>query len=493
MDDWFDHLVKDVVWKAIQDEVGSLEGQAAAAIQDKLADLNPGDKLSSSPLVQVVTTDATSLTLLVRGRFKLFGGAVAPFIRIQVRVAKTVDEHLDPPLTVLRWDAVAGDLQITKEGVFTAELGFGYADGAWLGRGAFRVLPAGFGLDLLLGGLDERGLMVGIDLHLPAPIPLGNSGAVLTGVGGDFAYNFVPRLNNGVPKPAGWDATDYVAWAKNAELDRWEPGPADKTAVGIGLHAGFGDLPTLGWMMSLDPIGLAVITPGPIFILGGKGKLINTSAIEAEGYVAVDIPSGSMALGLDVHAQVPRTGELKLLDARGSVEAFFSFQRPADWFVHFGTSTAPVKGKVFKGLDADLFLMLGHAAVTAPDGTSHDGIFFGAGLAVGESWKWWVIEVVARIGGRVAVGIGWNPLELEGAFAIYGELGLKIWEFGFKVVLQADLTGHVPKPTKLTGDVHFNLDLPWPIPDVDGTLSYTIGESGGPPDLKSPLQLGAQA
>ena len=494
MDAWFEHLVEDVIWKAIEDEVGVLEGEIAAKIEATLKGLSAGQKLSSSPLVQVVSiaSDKTSVTILVRGRFKLFGGAVAPFIRIQVLLSTTVDTDLDPPITILHWDAVVGDLQIKKDGVFSAELGFGYAD-VWLGRGAFRIIPAGFGLDLVLGGIDERGLMVGIDFHLPAPIPLGSSGAALIGVGGDFAYNFVPRLNHGVPKPTPWDATDYVTWAKDEAIDRWQPGPPDKTAVGVGLHAGFGDLPTLGWMLELDPIGLAVLTPGPIFVLGGKGKLINTDAIETEGYVAVDIPSASIALGLDVKAQVPKSGDFKLVDAKGSLDAFFSFDRPADWFVHFGTSGSPVKAKVFKTLEADVFLMLGHAAVPAPDGTSHDGIFFGVGLAYGGTWKWWIVEVVAKIGARVAVGIGWNPLELEGAFGIYGELGLKIWEFGLKVVLQADLTGHLAKPTKLTGDAHFNLDLPWPIPDIDGTVAYTIGDSNGPPDLKSPLLLGSGA
>jgi hypothetical protein len=114
MDDWFEHLVKDVIWKAIQDEVGNIEGRASSAIHDKVATMSPGDKLSSSPLVQVLSTDVSSVTLLVRGRFKLFGGAVAPFIRIQVRVSKTVDTHLSPPLTILYWDTVVGDLQITK-------------------------------------------------------------------------------------------------------------------------------------------------------------------------------------------------------------------------------------------------------------------------------------------------------------------------------------------------------------------------------------------
>src|SRR5215218_792761 len=92
-----------------------------------------------------------------RGRFELFGGAAQPFIRIQARVSKTVDTHLSPPLTIVHWDTVVGDLKIEKENVFTAELGFGYDAGAWLGCGAFKVIPAGFGLDLLLGAWANEG------------------------------------------------------------------------------------------------------------------------------------------------------------------------------------------------------------------------------------------------------------------------------------------------------------------------------------------------
>jgi hypothetical protein len=492
MDDWFERLVKDVIWKGIQDAVGELAGEASSAIEGKLATLTVGQKLSSSPLVAVVAVDSSSVTLLVRGRFKLFGGAAAPFVRLQVKVSKQVDDQLDPPIEIIEWQTVVGDLQIQKEGVFSAELGFGYDQGAWLGRGAFKVVPAGFGLDLLLGGLDERGLMVGIDVDLPAPIPLGSSGVVLTGLGGDFAYNFVARLNAGVPKPQ-YDATDYVAWAKDQSLDRWIAGPPTDTAVGVGLRADLGDITTMGWLLKLEPIGLAVLTPGPVFILGGKGKLINTNSIKVEGYVAVDIGSESMALGLDLRALEPESGNFKFLDAHGSVDAFFSFQRPSDWYLRFGTSKSPIAAKVLEALDADVFLMVGHGAVPHPDGTTHDGVFFGVGIAFGDTWKAWIVEVTAKIGARAALAVGWNPLELGGAFAIYGELGLKIWEFGLKIVLALELTGYIAEPTKLTGDVHWSLDLPWPIPDIDGTLAYSLGDSGGPPELKSPLLLGSGA
>jgi hypothetical protein len=496
MDDWFERLVKEIVWKAILDAVGELQGLAKSKIEEKLNELEPGKELSSSPLVQVVTVDTQSVTLLVRGRFKLFDGAAAPFIRLQVRVSKTVDAQLSPPLTILNWDTVVGDLQIKKDGVFTAELGFGWDRGAWLGRGAFKVIPAGFGLDILLGGLDERGLMVGIDVDLPSPIPLGSSGAMLSGVGGDFAYNFVPRLNNGVPKqPPGtpWDASDYVGWAKNTELDRWQSGPPDQTAVGVGLRADFGDLMTFGWLVSLEPVGVAILTPGPIFVLGGKGKLINSDSIALEGYAAIDIVSESIALGLSMKASEPASGDFKFLEAKGSLDTFFSFERPSDWYVRFGTRSSPISAKVLMALDAEVYLMLGSGAVPSPDGTTNDGVFFGLLIAYGGEWKAWIVSVVAKIGAQAALGVGWNPFQLGGAFAIFGELGLKVWKFGLKIVLQTGLTGYIANPTKLTGDVSWKLDLPWPIPDVSGTVAYSLGDSDGPPDLKSPLLLGSQA
>src|SRR6266542_1741047 len=440
MDDWFDHLVKDVIWQGLQDWSGDLKTKSSGAIHDELKKLKPGDTLSGSPLVAVIAKSESddTVTLLIRGRFRVFGGSVAPFMRLQVVVSRKVDKSLDPPITITAWQTVVGDLAIKKDGVFTAELAFGWDQGAWLGRGAFKVLPPGFGLDLLLGGLDERGLMVGIDTDLPSPIPLGN-GMVLTGVGGEFAYNFIPRLNKGQWQATPWNATDYVAWAKDDEdagPDRWVQGAPELSAVGIGLHADFGDLPTMGWLLKLQPIGLAVLTPGPVFILGGKGTLLNAGdAIKLQGYVAVDIPSSSMALGLDFHGLEPEKGDFKFLDVHGSLDGFFSFDRPADWYLRLGTRTSPVSAKVLKGLDADLFLMVGHGAMPSPDGGNDVGVFMGLGIAYGEEWKVSIVYVVAKIGARAALGVGWDPLEVGGSFGIYGELGLKVWGLGLKVVL----------------------------------------------------------
>jgi len=490
MDQWFADLVKDIVWKGVEDALGDLDGLAAPEIEKQLAKLSVGDELSASPLVAVVSKKGGIITFLVRGRFNLFGGAVAPFMRIQVRIS------LKPPFEIQGWDTVVGDLLIEKADLFTAQLAFGYDDGVWLGRGAFKFIPGGFGLDLLLGGIDEDGLAVAIEVDLPSPIPLGSSGLVLTGVGGSFAYNFVPSLGSAKKSGEPWDVTDYVKWAgqdpEGADLWGAKEDDDEEITVGVGLRADLGDLATLGWLLSLQPIGLAILSPGPLFILGGPGNLLNRESIALEGNVAVDIGSKTMALGLSLDAsEPPKDGNLKFLEADGSLDAFFSWERPSEWYARFGTTSSPVNAKLLDALGADVFLMLGRGAVPNTDGTMRDGAFFGVGIAWGKEWDAGIVYAVARIGADAALAVGWNPLIFGGSFAIYGELGLTVWdEFGLKVVLQTDLTGYLAQPTMLKGQVNWDLDLPWPIPDVGGKIGYTIGESGGPPVLKPPLLVG---
>ena len=500
MDEWFERLVKELIWRALVDALGELADLAEAAIEEKLQALTAGEKLSDAPLVAVVDVaeDKSWFVLVVRGRFKDVIWGASPFFRMQIKVSTDVDLHSREPLTVLEWQSVVADLQLGQKSdlvSWKAELGLGYdaRTDTWLGRGALRFPEAGFGFDVLLGGLNEDGIMIGVDVY--APIPLAASGMMLIGVGGQFAWNFAPRLNGGVPKvpAAPWDAHDYVDWARSHEIDDWSP---QTRARGLGVRAMVGDMASCGQVLALDPTGLTVLWPGPIFVLGGQGTLIDSRTMAVEGYAAVDVPSESVALGLNLNASAPKDpAKVKLIKARGAADAFFSFQDTSAWYVRFGTSTTPIKAKVLESLDADAFVMFGHAALPplSEGGGARDGIFLGVGAAFGDKWKWHSIQVTARLGVRLAAGIGWNPFELEGVVAIYGELGLKIWRFSFLLVLQADVIGHVPKPAELTFDVHYSLDLPWPIPNVGGHADFSLGEATGKPDLKSPLLVGAQA
>ena len=482
--DWFENLVKDEIWKALCDLYGDLASYAQDKINSYLATLTPLKELSQNPLVKVLEVDnpPNSITFLVRGRIKLFKGVESAFLRIEVVVSKDVDlTSGKTPIKIIEWRTVVGDLKLSKENVFESNLALGYDKGVWLGRGTLKVIPAGFGLDVFIGGLSDRGAMIGLDVDWPAPIPLGTTGLGLVGIGGDFAYNFIPRLESGgvpVTKPA---AKDYIAWARNNEVDRWKQGPIDETAVGLGIRCDLVTIPLNGYILKLEPIGLAILTPGPVFVLGGTGKLLKSDTIKVEGYFAVDIPSASLALGLGVSIKIPPTDGLNLVSASGKLDAFFSFSDPSQWYINLGSDKEPIKAKLITCLfHGEIFFMINNYRIC-----------FGAGISIGGEWGFWIITLIARLGAEVQAFIGWNPVELEGRFAIYGELGIKIWFFKFLLTGQAEVTGYAPSPTALEFKLKYKLSLPWPIPDVTGEASISYSDDNPqPPPLSSPLQVG---
>jgi hypothetical protein len=482
--DWFEEYVKEKIWKAISDFFGDVASWTETKIESYLAGLKKGDKLSDSPLVKVLEVDEghNTLTLLVRGRVDLFKGVESAFMRIEVVVSRDIDMTGGAfPVDIVEWRTVVGDIKLSKKNVFESNIALGYDKGTWLGRGTLKVIPANFGLDVFVGGINPRGAMIGLDVDLPAPIPLGSTGVGLAGLGGDFAYNFVPRLEADGAPVANPTAKDYVTWARNTEVDRWAPGPIDETAVGLGIRSDFVTVFDSGYTLKLEPIGLAVLTPGPIFVLGGSGKLIKSDSAKVTGFLAVDIASASIALGLSADLKFPDIGGANIVEAGGKLDAFFSFEDPSLWYLNLGTNKKPIHAKVLKGLfHGEAFFMIDNKRVC-----------FGAGISIGGSYKWWVITLVARLGARAYALIGWNPKELEGAFAIYGELGLKIWFLKFLLTGQTEILGHTANPNLFSFTLRYKLSLPWPIPDIEGdkTFSYSDEQPEGG-KLESPLLVG---
>jgi len=510
MIDWVNELFKEIIWKAVVDLYADIATWSEDQIETKLKELadevGQEKPLSSSPVVRVIDYQKTTnpdidhITFLVRGRIKLFKGVESVFMRVQVTISTEIDLLSgDVPIRIVDWHTLVGDLKISKKKVFNANLGFGYDNGSWSGRGALKILPPhGFGLDIYLGGLSERGAMVGLSIDLPAPIPLGSTGLGLAGMGGDFAYNFIARLEKDGLPVTDPTAEDYVRWAQNIEvLDRWEPGLIDQTSVGVGLNTDLITLADNGYVIKLEPIGLAVLTPGPVFVLGGAGKLLSTKSVCLKGYLAVDIASASLALGMGAGLRIPKPKnaldacadgfdkkEKYLIDASGTLDTFFSFKKGSLWYVNFGTEDQQIAARIITDLiRAELFFMINHYRMR-----------FGAGISVGGKWEWWVITLVARAGAAIGAEIGWNPVLLEAWFRIWAELGLKVWKFGFILRGTAEALGHTFDPTKLDFTLKYKLDLPWPIPDITGDKTWTLGdENPVAPTISSPLLAGRSA
>src|SRR5262245_38086644 len=277
---WFQLLILGIIWKAFEDFWKEQIGNAEDAIREKLRSLEGGEQLGTSPLVKVLAVDnvADTVTILVRGPIKLTEG-ITPFMRIEVVISRgEINLTGDgPPIRIKDWRTVIGDIAITDEAA-EGSLGFGYDNGAWLGEGSLKVgvTPMRLGA-AIYGGISDRGMILGLDAEFPpgGAIPLGPTGLALRGLGGDFAYNFVARLEKDGMPIASPTAFDYVTWARDRQsVDRWKAGPIDKTAVGIAVRTILCTIADQGYVYELNPIGFAFLTPGGAFILGGKGRLL---------------------------------------------------------------------------------------------------------------------------------------------------------------------------------------------------------------------------
>ena len=499
MFDWFERLVREAIWKALNDFFEDLSALAEQKIREKLQSLAAGDQLSTTPLIRVTGVDlaADTFQVLIRGAFSFSG--ISPFMRLQVSVSRSdIDlSSVTSAIRITQWIEVLGDLRVEKKSTFDGLLGFGYDSGAWLGQGSLKLLPLKIGA-AIYGGISERGMVLGLDAQIPpgAAIPLGPTGLGLRGIGGDFAYNFVARLEeeNGaaVPSPT---AKHYVAWARNTALDRWEPGPIDKTAVGVGIRTVLCTVADQGFVFELNPIGLAFLVPGGAIILGGKGVLLRRKGFGVEGYFVIDVASASLALGAGVKVEIKAPPEeladggfATLLKGFGQLDGFFSFSDPTAWFFDLGTEKKPCYLEVLT--DVPVINILFSEKAEAYLRINHHRVAFGAKVGLGGEYKVAkIIRLVARLAVALAAYIGWDPMLVRAKLAVLGELGIKVWKFSFLLKGEASPTVYLPQPTLFTFELKITLDLPWPIPDISTSKKWG-DDIATPPKISSPLLAG---
>ncbi|GGD90071.1 hypothetical protein GCM10010911_55880 [Paenibacillus nasutitermitis] len=490
MFEWFEKMIREVIWKAIADFVEALPGMAEDKLYEFLHDLKAGEVLASSPLVKIIAVNDAeeTVTVLVRGAFPFSG--VTPFMRIEAVISRArADIHVtgeDPPIRIKQWQTVLGDLSVKSEGKYKGALGFGFDGerGSWMGQGSLKLIPLGIGA-AIYGGFSERGLVLGLDGELPkgASIPLGPTGLGLRGIGGDFAYNFVARLEKEGMPIAHPTAEDYVKWARDTgSIDRWMAGPIDHTSVGVGIRTIICTKADEGFAFELNPVGFAFLLPGGTFIFGGKGKLLQKEGFGAEGFFVFDADSASLALGVGVNV------DLELLDGSGQLDLFFSFSDPDAWYLDLGTESKPVKLEVLKKVP--VIRLLFSQKAEAYFRINHHRIAFGGTLAIGGSFEIGdILKLFAKLAVSLHAYVGWDPLLVNARIKVHGEIGIKIWKFEFVLSGDADAEVYFPTPTLFRFEIKGNLNLPWPIPDV--SFSKSFGDDVvRPPSISSPLAAG---
>lgn len=327
------------------------------------------------------------------------------------------------------------------------------------GRGGVQLKQDGFSAALLLQikplGLGARGdvdtaadmvkLSLGVDL--PGPLPLGNTGLGIYGMGGVFAANGRPA-----PVPPGKDAIQH-----QLDWDYRQPGsfvPAE--AFSFGLEAVVGTAVDMGFTFSARA-GLFITTPDIAVrgslngrFMGERVKITRDdeggAGIRAKGVVVVD-PSDGVTVAVEGTYSIPQILEIVI-----PIAARFPKSSP-DWYIHFGADgwtptdgaksegreRGPVRAVVLPdllGQQADAYLMFRGSGITKwPRGepgylTVGAGNFvaafgFGFDIVMGVKPIVW-----AEVFARADILITTNPMTLVGRGKIGGGLHVGIFSVG---------------------------------------------------------------
>lgn len=330
--------------------------------------------------------------------------------------------------------------------------------------------------NVLMNGVKQSCFFLALDAELPAGIPL-FADVALYGLSGMFASNLHPELGsagatwwdwykyqsqNGTPELGG--VTDYTA----TEVDKWLHPDPGAFALGAGAVIGTQDD---GFTASAS-IAFIVILPGPVVMFIGKANILSkriggpSDEASFEALATYDGNVGTFEMVIEAQYSIP-----VVLDVQATAELFVN-PNAGVWFLAIGKPPHQqrVQARVLDLFEADLYFVV-----------SDTGLVTGVWVGYSNSWSFGPLSASIEAYLAAMAAIQWSPLQLGAGVELHGEVLLEA--FGIKLGITADalLEATAPDPWWVHGELSVELDLPWPLPNVGGTVSLSWGGSGPPP------------
>ena len=329
-----------------------------------------------------------------------------------------------------------------------------------------------------------------LDAELPVGIPLFTDVA-LYGLSGMFASNLSPNIGSDTwwdwyKYPTASDGTPDVNGAPDLQGDNGSPdftatdvfkwlNPVDGAfALGAGAVIGTQDD---GFTASAS-IALVLILPGPVIMLIGKANIlsprISGSAEEAnfEAMATYDGNAGTFDLVIEAQYSIP-----VVFDVQATGELYVDPSVPV-WYLAIGKPPHEqrVVARVLDLFESDFYFVVSNTGLVA-------------GFWVGYKNSWSFGPLSASIDAYMAAmgAIQWSPLQLGAGVELHGEVQLSAFGIGLGITADALIEATAPSPWWVYGSLTLELDLPWPLPNVGGTVSLSWGGNGPPPP--APLAL----
>ena len=322
-----------------------------------------------------------------------------------------------------------------------------------------------------------------IDVELPVGIPIfldvalfGLQGLVATGLQPAPEPNntwwewYKYPAGNKDTYPAGSNApdlsngTDYTA----TDVHKWLVPKQGAFALGAG--ATIGTEADDGFTVSAA-VTFVLMLPGPVISLIGKANILSKRIGGAEqdanfeAMATYDGNADTFDLTIDAHYQIP-----VVLDIEGTAELYVDAPK-SEWFFALGKPPHEqrVKARVFDLFESDAYFVI-----------SDTGLITGTWTGYQNSWSFGPLYASLDAYLATLAAIQWSPLQIGGGIELYGNIQLSA--FGIGVGLTADtlLEGCAPNPFWVHGEMHVELDLPWPLSNIGATISLTWGETTAP-------------
>jgi hypothetical protein len=353
-------------------------------------------------------------------------------------------------------------------------------------------------LELMALGLDIDGtLVIGsgpgytyfgiyLDAELPSGIPLFSTGLSLYGMAGLFALNMKPK--KGPAQPWYEIPPTTTDWYHNPPPPGVTDLPSKWTneypALALGAGITIGTLSDNGFTFA-GKVLLVISFPGPILLIQGSANLLKERAKLADTEDALfsclavlDFRAGTFLVGLDAQYKYGTGGEL--IDIRGGAEAFFSLSDPNSWHLYVGLKEPRdrrIRAEIFKIFEANSYFMLDSSQLA-----------MGAWLGYDQDWSFGPLGVIVEAWIEGNTVVSWKPVHLYGDLWLHGKAGLKVFSFCLGLSVDARLAANVFDPFSLVGEFTVGIDLPWPLHDLDASITLKWGPKGTDPPLPLPLK-----
>lgn len=293
-------------------------------------------------------------------------------------------------------------------------------------------------------------------LELPTPISLGSTGLGIYGFRGTVGSRYIIEK----PKEEGWWEF-YKKPERGIDARKF----TRRNGIAVGAGATLGTMPDAGRAFSAKlyfmlSVPTAFLLEGQASILSRRLGLDTDEDPPFHAAIFIDFDQASITAGIGAHLELPEGGDVLMADA--DMELAFYFGRSSGWHIYIGQEDPDrrIRGKLLKLANCWAYFML-----------SAQGIRAGAGVDF--SFKQDCGVAAVGVGASLEVGgfVSFKPLQLGGRILLAGFAELRVLCIGFRLEVVARLEAEAPNPFIIRGAFSITLDLPWPVPNLELSVS----------------------